>query len=346
VSRADSSPARLLPGLALAVAVSVVALAVAGIETRLFGHPVIEGLVVAILIGMGVRTAWTPPERAAAGVRFAAKEVLEVAIVLLGASVNLPLLLRSGPSLAIGIVLLVVIGLSASYGVGRLLGLPHKLAVLVACGNSICGNSAIAAVAPVIDAEQEHVASAIAFTAILGVVVILGLPLLVHPLGLSNYQYGVVAGLTVYAVPQVLAAAFPVSVLSGQVGTLVKLMRVLMLGPVVLFFALRNPLPRHSPRVTGRMRPVSNVSRFVPWFIVGFMLFAALRSGGVISAGIADPMKTLSTWLTVLAMAGLGLGVDLGAISRVGRPVILTVSASLIVLLALSLTLIHVLAIR
>lgn len=326
---------------------SAAALAVAAAETRLFGHPVIEGLVVAILIGMVVRTTWAPPATATPGVRFAAKEVLEVAIVLLGASVDLPLLLRSGPSLALGIVLLVVVGLSASYAVGRLLGLPRDLAVLVACGNSICGNSAIAAVAPVIDAEQEHVASSIAFTAILGVVVIVGLPLLVHPLGLSNYQYGVVAGLTVYAVPQVLAAAFPVSVLSGQVGTLVKLMRVLMLGPVVLFFALRTPAARSAKNVAGAdVRRQAKLTRFVPWFIIGFVLFAALRSGGVIPARVADPMKTLSTWLTVLAMAALGLGVDLRAISRVGRPVMMTVSASLLVLLALSLALIHVLAIR
>jgi uncharacterized membrane protein YadS len=201
-------------------------------------------------------------------------------------------------------------------------------------------------VAPVIHAEQEHVASSIAFTAILGVVVVVGLPLLVHPLGLSDYQYGVMAGLTVYAVPQVLAAAFPVSVLSGQVGTLVKLMRVLMLGPVVLFFALRNPVPRGEHGTTGHLGPRTSLTRFVPWFIVGFMLLAALRSAGVIAAGVADPMKAVSTWLTVLAMAGLGLGVDLRAIRRVGRPVMLTVSASLLVLLTLSLVLIHLLGIR
>jgi uncharacterized integral membrane protein (TIGR00698 family) len=347
-----------MPGLALAIAVSVASLAVARVETRLFGHPVIEGLVVAILIGMVVRTLWTPPARTSAGVRFAAKEVLEVAIVLLGASVDLPLLLRSGPSLAIGIVLLVMIGLAASYSIGRMLGLPRNLAVLVACGNSICGNSAIAAVAPVIGAEQEHVASSIAFTAILGVIVVVGLPLLVHPLALSDYQYGVMAGLTVYAVPQVLAAAFPVSVLSGQVGTLVKLMRVLMLGPVVLFFALRNPAkprasrepglsgtsPASTSAVTGARR--TSFTRFVPWFIIGFMIFAALRSGGAIPASVADPMKSLSTWLTVLAMAGLGLGVNLRAIAHVGMRVMLTVSGSLLVLLSLSLTLIHLLGIR
>jgi uncharacterized integral membrane protein (TIGR00698 family) len=338
-----SSVHRLLPGLGLAAVVSLASLGIAAVETRVLGHPVIEALVVAILLGMVVRTSWTPPARMDAGVGFAAKQLLEVAILLLGASVDLPLLLRAGPALAVGIVLLVVLGICASYTIGRAVGLPHTLAVLVACGNSICGNSAIAAIAPVIHADREHVASAIAFTAILGVVVVVGLPLLIHPLSLSDYQYGVVAGLTVYAVPQVLAAAFPVSVLSGQVGTLVKLMRVLMLGPVVLFFCS----PRAPPPDAGAdAAPRFQLTRFVPWFIVGFLLFAALRSIGAIPLALADPMKIASVWLTVLAMAALGLGVDLRAIRRVGPPVMITVSASLLVLLALSVSLIHLLSIR
>src|SRR5207302_2040594 len=93
----------------------------------------------------------------------------------------------------------------------RFFGHPIIEGLVVARGTGICGSSAIAAVAPVIHAEREHVASSIAFTAILGVVVVVGLPLLITPLHLSFFQYGVLAGLTVYAVPQVLAAAFPVS---------------------------------------------------------------------------------------------------------------------------------------
>lgn len=334
---------RLLPGMLLAAAVGVVAIGIAAVEERLFGHPIIEGLVLAILLGMVLRTLWAPPERVAAGVSFTAKQILEAAVLLLGASVDLPLLLRAGPSLAIGIVLLVVLGITFSYGIGRAIGLPHKLCVLVACGNSICGNSAIAAVAPVIRADKEHVASAIAFTAILGVVVVIGLPFLIRPLGLSFYQYGVLAGLTVYAVPQVLAAAFPVSTLSGQVGTLVKLVRVLMLGPVVLFFALRH---RHDADAPAGDATAFQITRFVPWFIIGFLVLAGLRSGGVIPTIAAGWMKSISTVLTVAAMAALGLGVDLQAIARVGRSVMVTVTASLAVLIVLSVTLIHVLSIR
>ena len=334
----------LVPGVALATAVGVIALAVAAVEERVFGHPIVEGLVVAILLGMIIRTLWSPPARVEAGVDFASKEVLEVAVLLLGASVDLPLLLKAGPALAIGIVLLVVLGIASSYVIGRALGLPHKLSVLVACGNSICGNSAIAAVAPVIRAEKEDVASSIAFTAILGVAVVIGLPFLMHPLHLSNYQYGVLAGLTVYAVPQVLAAAFPVSVVSGQIGTLVKLVRVLMLGPVVLFFALRHRNDADAPPSVESDHFA--ITKFVPWFIIGFLALAGLRSGGAIPSTWVAPTRSISSWLTVAAMAALGLGVDLKAITKVGRPVIVTVTASLAVLVALSVALIHMLSIR
>lgn len=334
----------LLPGILLTFIVSIASLGVAALEDRFLGHAIIEGLVVAILLGMIVRTLWTPPATTHAGVAFAAKPVLEVAVFLLGASVDLPLLLRAGPSLAIGIVLLVILGLAGSYSIGRVMGLPHRLAVLVACGNSICGNSAIAAIAPVIGAKKEHVVSSIAFTAILGVVVVLGLPLLIHPLGLNNYQYGVLAGLTVYAVPQVLAAAFPVSVLSGQVGTLVKLVRVLMLGPVVLFFALTHRDAAERSGDTHAWR--SRMTRFVPWFIIGFLLLAILRSTNVMPVTWVAPTRGLSTWLTIAAMAALGLGVDLKAISKVGPRVITTVTGSLTLLIVLSLTLIHFLSIH
>ena len=136
------------------------------------------------------------------------------------------------------------------------------MAVLIACGNSICGNSAIAAVAPVIGADSDDVASSISFTAVLGVVVVLVLPLLVPILQLSLTQYGVLAGLTVYAVPQVLAATLPIGALSNQVGTVIKVARVLMLGPVLLGF-LYSPVdcgPSIIPRAIAAGRVWMNWS--------------------------------------------------------------------------------------
>ena len=325
------NPRPLLPGLALAAALTLAAWALQTLEVRLFGHAVVEALVLAILLGMIVRTAWTPPARAEPGIKFAGKQVLETAIVLLGASVDLPLLLRAGAPLVVAIVTVVAAGLAAGYGIGRALGLNPRLATLIACGNAICGNSAIAAVAPVIGASKEDVASSIAFTAVLGVVVVLTLPLLMPVLGLSEYQYGALAGMTVYAVPQVIAATFPVGRLAGEVGTLVKLVRVLLMGPVILFFTFR-------ARKVGEQK--MKVASVVPWFIAGFLVLAAARSLGVIPAEVAGPVREVSRWMTVLAMAALGLGVDLRVLGRVGPRVVAAVIGSLIVLITLSATLI------
>jgi uncharacterized integral membrane protein (TIGR00698 family) len=296
---------------------------------------VVEAIVLAILLGMAVRAAWKPGPRWAPGGAFTAKPVLEAAIVLLGASIDLAVVARAGAPLLLGIAAAVVATIAAGTALGRLLGLEPKHAVLVACGNAICGNSAIAAVAPAIGARQEHVASAIAFTAVLGVAMVLGLPALVPLLGLSHYQYGVLAGMTVYAVPQVLAASFPVSALSGEVGTFVKLVRVLMLGPVVLYYSLRYRGDAGGARASG-------LGKYVPWFIVGFLLLAAARSAGLLPAEVALPLRELSRALTIAAMAALGLGVDVRALKGVGRPVVATVVASLAVILLASLLVVQI----
>ena len=195
-----------MPGIALSAGVGLAAWLVQVGEEQLFRQAVIEGLVIAILLGMLIRTFWKPGKRWTPGISFTAKQLLETAIVLLGASIDLPALLKAGPVLAIAIIAVVILGLLVSTTIGRLLGLKPKLATLVACGNSICGNSAIAAIAPVIGAEAADVASSVALTAVLGVVVVLSLPLLIPVLHLTFYQYGVLAGMTVYAVPQVVAA--------------------------------------------------------------------------------------------------------------------------------------------
>ena len=157
--------------------------------------------------------------------------------MLLGASISLVAIVASGPLLLTAILAAVVITLAASY-LSRGLGLPKRLYILIACGNFIRGNSAVAAVAPVIGADSDDIASSIAFPAALGVLMLLGLPLLIPLLGLSPRQYGILAGLMVYALPQVLAATAPAGLASTQVGTLVKLVRVLMLGPVVFMFSV------------------------------------------------------------------------------------------------------------
>nr|WP_236960273.1 putative sulfate exporter family transporter [Methylobacterium durans] len=327
----------------LCLTIAVVAAGIQNIQESSLGHPYIEAIVLAILIGLGLRSAWQPSPRFHAGIAFSAKQLLEVAVALLGASLSFGAILASGPALLAGIVAIVILANAASYGLCRAFGLPARMALLVACGNAICGNSAIAAVAPVIGADSKDVAAAIAFTAVLGVLLVLGLPLFIPLVGLSQNQYGVLAGLTVYAVPQVLAATVPVGLIATQVGTLVKLVRVLMLGPVVVVLSLIAPLlPPEGATAQGRPTHLS-FFRLVPWFILGFMTLAGLRSLGLIPDGAAGPLKQVASYLTVVSMAALGLGVDVRALARVGGRVTAAVTASLVVLIAISLALIYAL---
>lgn len=332
---------RLLPGILVCGAITLAALALQWLEEALFGHPYVEALVLAILIGTLVRGFWIPDERWSAGIAYSAKQLLEFAVMLLGASISIGLILAAGAGLLGGIAATVAVVIAASYGFGRLLKLPPRLAVLIACGNSICGNSAIAAVAPVIGAKSDEIASSIAFTAVLGVIVVLGLPLLVPLMQLTETQYGIVAGLTVYAVPQVLAATVPVGIAATQIGTLVKLVRVLMLGPVVIAMTMLGPRFADGESVGPAGKP--GLGKLVPWFIVGFLVLAAMRSFGLIPGAIVEPVRTVSRILTILSMAALGLGVDVRVLGKVGPAVVTAVTGSLILLVIISLVLVRVL---
>lgn len=330
----------LLPGIAVCGAITVVSLGVQWVEEHIFVHPYVEALVIAILLGMTIRSFWEPSERWRSGIAFSAKQLLEVAVMLLGASVSFGAIAASGPLLIGATIATVVVMLAVSYGLSRLLRLPAKLSILIACGNSICGNSAIAAVAPVIGASSDDVASSISFTAILGVLMVLGLPLLIPLLGLAPTQYGILAGLTVYAVPQVLAATVPAGIVSTQVGTLVKLVRVLMLGPIVVALSL---VAAHRRKTHGEQTGVATISPFkmVPWFITGFLALAALRSLHLVPDLVIAPVTKLAVILTVLSMAALGLGVDVRVLSTVGGRVTAAVTLSLLLLLGMSIGIVY-----
>lgn len=345
---------RVVPGLGLCLIVTLVAYGADHLEAALFGRDWLETLVLAILVGTAVRTAWTPGRHWFSGIAFSAKTLLEIAVVLLGASVSARTVMAAGPVLLAGIAGTVVLAIAASYGLGRLLGLPYRMALLVACGNSICGNSAIAAVAPVIGADGEDIAASIAFTAVLGVLVVLLLPLTAPLLHFSGIQYGVLAGLTVYAVPQVLAAAAPLGASAVAMGTLVKLVRVLMLGPVVLGLSimtekLRDEPDEQLPHITAGDRPKSGhlpLHKMVPWFIVGFLALAALRSCDLVPTASLAPIKTTADVLTVISMAALGLGTDLKTVASAGMRVTTTVVFSLLILGGISILLIHALTLH
>lgn len=325
----------LIPGLLLCCAISAGAHFFTVVQERIFSQAWLGALVLSIIIGTIIRSSVKLPAITNAGIRFSSKNLLEIAVALLGASLSLNILQGAGGFLIAAIAVIVAISLVGSYYIGRALGLSPKLATLIACGNSICGNSAIAAAAPAIGAKADDIAASIAFTAVLGVLAVLLMPLLPVLLGMSEKEYGIFAGLTVYAVPQVLAATAPIGTLAVQTGTIVKLIRVLMLGPVITTLAI----------IHGRSSDSKpSFQQMVPWFVIAFVLMAMASTFQLIPASALAPISLATNVLTLMAMSALGLSVDIRSLRHAGGKVITAASLSLILLCGLSLALLTLMA--
>lgn len=333
----------ILPGLMLCLLLSSVAVALETAENRIFGKAWLESLNLALVLGVGVRTACKPGPMWAAGIRFCSRTLLNVAIVFLGATFAPRAIFGAGFHLLLGVMLFVPFSMVLTLVFGQLAGLPIQQRILVACGNAICGNSAIMAAAPIIQARDEDIGSTIAFTAAGGLVVVLVMPFLVPTLNLGPNAQGTLAGLSVYAVPQVVAAAAPFGPAAIHTGTLVKLMRVLMLGPVCLalsLFVTARTMQQTPERPQAAACPPA-AFRLVPWYILGFVGMMTARAIGLVPQTAVEPLTLAATTLTIMAMAALGLSVDLRAVLRAGRAMALTVLFSLIGLIGASVILVR-----
>lgn len=327
----------LRSGLGVALAVGAAATGINAIQHMLTGSVGIDTMTMAILLGMAVRFAMPPKDSWAPGIRFASGRLLEFAVGLLGLSVDFDRLSESNNLLIAAVVAIVVVSIVVSYAVSRALGISQNMAILVACGNSICGNSAISAVAPAIRATPQDVASAITFSAFLGFILLLLLPLLDIFLGFSDQDFGIFAGMTIYAVPQVLAATAPVGLIAMQIGTMVKLLRVLMLGPVVMLMASMVHKTHALPMTKAvPQRQWLSGNRLFPWFILLFAALAVIRNTSPVpEAFVADTMTATKT-LSVIAMAALGISVDIRQILTTSGRLILSVTLSLTFLCLIS----------
>lgn len=326
-----------LPGIALCAGITVLAFEAEKIEQAFLQKAWLEMLNLALVIGVCLRSVSNQSRIFDSGIRFCSKSLLDVAIVLLGTGFSMAGIVSAGPVMIACVFGIVSFSLALTVLIGRMAGLSRSQTLLVACGNSICGNSAIMAVAPVIHARDEEIGATLAFTAAGGLAVVLGLPLLLPFLHLSDIAEGNVAGLTVYAVPQVMAAASPFGAAALHTGTLVKLMRVLTLGPVCIVLSLLFAR-REGPSVT---RP--NPCRLIPWYITGFLMMMICRSFSLIPEAVLPILNSFATALTVIAMAALGMSIDIRSIFKASGPLMLTVVLSLVGLVSASLMLVKVL---
>lgn len=322
-ARAQSAGS-VLPGLALTGALVAVAYASSQLIHAL------SALMVAVAAGVLLRNTGLVAARAEPGLAFATRRLLRIGVVLLGLQLSVPDLIDLGARSIAVIVATVVVTFVGTRWLGRRVGVGPDRSLLLASGFSICGASAIAAMASVTDSDDDDTASAVAMVTIFGTIALITYPLLQHPLGLSDEQFGVWIGASVHEVAQVIAAAAVAGEATLVVAVVAKLGRVVTLAPII--FAASTA--RHRGRV-GR--------GVLPLFVAGFIAMACLRSVGVVPAPVIDAGKTATTLLLAAAMFGLGAGVDLRKLIRSGGRTLLvgagaTVIAALTAYLGLLLT--------
>jgi len=303
---------KLLPGFLASVLIAAVA---RWLEALLPVH-VIGASVIALFLGMGIN-AIKKPEWLNPGLKFTSKKVLKFAIILLGASLSVPVILSVGKSSLTVMAFTLLTCFGGGYFIGKALGLNWKLSNLISAGTGICGGSAIAAIAPVIDAEDSDIAYAMSATFLFDMAMILLFPIMGRMLGLSDMAYGLWAGTAVNDTSSVVAAGYAYSEAAGDFATMVKLTRTLSIIPTVLVFTFVNLRlkKKQNRRATGNK---VNVWGLFPWFIVGFLALATINSFGWIPAEISALAKDISKFLMVTALAAIGLGTSFRDVKKSG----------------------------
>ncbi|KAK1186050.1 putative sulfate exporter family transporter [Streptomyces sp. NBS 14/10] len=319
----------LLPGLAL----GGLGVAVAwGVHRGLPGVPMLTVAVV-----LGILAAHLPGTRGAvrgggrAGLSFAGKRLMRLGVVLLGLKLSLDDVLGLGwasVAMVCGVVAATFFG---TWWLGRRMGLHGDQPLLVATGYAICGASAIGAVSEVSDSDERDVATSVALVTLCGTLAIAVLPLLQHPLGLSDARFGRWVGASVHDVGQVVAAAQTAGPSALGEAVLVKLMRVALLAPLVAAVAVsvRARRARGAEQAqsaqeaqlgeeAGRTAPATRRPPLVPLFVLGFLAMVAVRSTDRLPSAALDTAATAQELLLAAALFGLGSAVHLPSLARTG----------------------------
>lgn len=304
---------QLIPGFAFAL---LIAFCARWIES-LLPIPLIGESIIALFMGMLINHIKKPSQLIQKGLQFTSKKILRLSIILLGASLSIGTILSVGRLSLTVMVFTLLTCFGGGYFVGSWLKLDWKLSNMISAGTGICGGSAIAAMAPVINAEDKDIAYAISATFIFDMAMIVLFPIMGKALGLSDQAYGLWTGTAVNDTSSVIAAGYAFSEAAGDFATMVKLTRTLSIIPTVVVFSLISlrlslKAEAESKAQTGsdvKTKKVNIVSLF-PWFILAFLAMSAISSLGWISAGTSASMKGISKLLMVSVLAAIGLNTD------------------------------------
>lgn len=314
------------PGLALAIAIAVVA--------TIIGHffPIIGGPVSGVVIGVLLAGSLKSNDRLKPGIKTASKFILQLSVVVLGAQLSLAQIAKVGAeSLP---VMLGTLGVCfvAAWLIGRMLGIVGDLRTLIGVGTGVCGASAIAAVTPVIGAVSIDVAYAISTIFVFNIAAVLLFPFIGHLLGMSQHGFGLFAGTAVNDMSSVVAAASTYGDSATHFAVVVKLVRTLMIIPICIGLAWwagrrisrQEAIDGTVDDTTQPVRKRINPLRMVPWFLTGFIIVAAINSVGLIPAGAHAPLTTVSVFLITIALSAIGLSTDIVGFKKAGpKPLML-----------------------
>ena len=304
---------KILPGFIMSLALAAISVY---IESLLPIH-VIGASVIALILGM-VINSFFKPSYIKPGLKFTSKKVLKLAIILLGASLSVSVILNVGRMSLTVMIFTLLTCFGGGYFIGKALGLNWKLSNLISAGTGICGGSAIAAIAPVIDAEDSDIAYAMSATFLFDMAMIVLFPIMGRALGLSDMAFGLWAGTAVNDTSSVVATGYAFSEAAGDFATMVKLTRTLSIIPTVLVFAFVNLKLKSKSGENIKDGKKINIWKLFPWFIVGFLALAIVNSAGLIPDGFSSAAKSVSKFLMVSALAAIGLNTSFTEFKKSG----------------------------
>ncbi len=326
----------LAPGLALVLAIAILANLASG-----FLPPAVNAVIVAILLGLLIRNTIGVPAHFQPGIKFSLATLLRIAIVLLGVRLSFLEVVRIGAQSLVIIVACMGAALLLAYVGGRVLKLPTRLALLIGVGTAICGNSAIVATAPVVEAKDDEVSFAVATITLFGTLAVFLYPAIGFALGMSNATFGTWAGTAVNDTSQVVATGFAYSQAAGEVATVVKLTRNTLMAPIIVLIGIWwAQVSARAVSASGLASRQLKLSKIFPYFVLGFVGMAVLNTFGVFPKPVVIQLSNLASFLILMALAGVGLGTNLGQMRRTGlKPFYLgLLAAAMVASLSLALT--------
>ncbi len=315
---------KFIPGTALSVCI---ALAACFIESLLPIH-IIGAAVIAMFMGMVINHFIGSSTVLAAGVKFTSKKILKFAIILLGLSLNITTILQVGRMSLTVMIFTLLTCFGGGYFIGKALGLNWKLSSLISAGTGICGGSAIAAVAPTIDADDSDVAYALSATFLFDMAMVVLFPIMGRALGMTDEAFGIWAGTAVNDTSSVVATGYAYSEGAGDYATMVKLTRTLSIIPTVITFALiqlglKRKEAKERNEMDGELKASFSLRKIFPWFILGFLAMSLIASFFPIPTQVVSGTKTVSKFLMVCALSAIGLNTSFSGMKKSGiRPMI------------------------